>query len=141
MLGLRDVAERDFDRRRYVQAEAKAVEVLALAEQFPGDWDYGNAIHHGHLLLGRVALARGERDRAANELILAGQTPGSPQLNSFGPNCQLALELLKAGSTAPVLEFLQLCETFWNPAYSRAAVWAEAIRRGEVPHFGPNLSY
>ena len=141
MLGLRDAAERDFGRRRYVQAEGKALELLTLAEQFSDDWDYGNAIHHGHLLLGRVALARGDLGRAVSELIAAGHTPGSPQLNSFGPNCQLALELLKAGHPAPVLEFLQLCETFWNPTCSRAAVWARQIRQGSVPNFGPNLSY
>ena len=140
-LGLRDAAERDLARRRYRQAEAKAIELLTLAERFSGDWNYGNAIHHGHLLLGRVALSRGDLGRAGAELIAAGRTLGSPQLNSFGPNCLLALELLRAGQTAPVLEFLRLCNTFWNPASSRAAAWAEQIRQGAVPRFGPNLSY
>src|SRR2546427_10573789 len=77
-VGLQDAARRDIARRRYTQAEAKAAELIALAEQFPHDWDYGNAIRHGHLILGRVALVRGDVGRACRELIAAGHTPGSP---------------------------------------------------------------
>ena len=140
-VGLQDAARRDLARRRYPQAEAKAAELLALAERFPHNWDYGNAIHHGHLILGRVALVRGDVGRACRELVAAGHTPGSPQLNSFGPNCQLAFELLKIGQVTPVLEFLELCRTFWNPRSSRASVWIEELRAGATPNFGPNLVY
>ena len=140
-VGLQDAARRDLARRRYPQAEAKAAELLALAEQFPHNWDYGNAIHHGHLILGRVALVRGDVGRACRELVAAGHTPGSPQLNSFGPNCQLALELLTMGQVAPVLEVLQLCTAFWNPRCSRAIAWSDEIRTGATPAFGPNLRY
>lgn len=141
MLGLRDAAERDLSRGRYARAEAKATELLALAEQFPRDWYYGNAIHYGHLLLGRVAVARGDLARAGVELLAAGHTPGSPQLNSFGPNCRLALELLRLGEPSPVVEYLQLCTTFWRSGASRAAAWMDQIRAGTVPDFGPNLVY
>ena len=140
-VGLQDAARRDLARRRYAEAEAKAAELLALAEQFPHDWDYGNAVHHGHLILGRVALVRGDVGRACRELVAAGHTPGSPQLNSFGPNCQLPLELLTMGQVAPVLEFLQLCTAFWNPRCSRAIAWIDEIRTGATPAFGPNLRY
>src|SRR5438552_7013479 len=140
-VGLQDAARRDISRQRYTQAEVKAAELLALAEQFPHDWDYGNAVHHGHLILGRVALVRGDVGRACRELVAAGHTPGSPQLNSFGPNCQLALELLTMGQVAPVLEFLPLCAAFWNPRVSRAAAWSDQIRSGATPDFGPNLVY
>ncbi len=140
-VGLLDAARRDLARRRYPQAEGKAGELLALAEQFHDDWDYGNAIHHGHLILGRVALVRGDVDRASRELIAAARTPGSPQLNSFGPNCRLALDLLRIGQSAPVLEFLQLCTTFWDPRFSQAAGWIKQIRAGETPDFGANLVY
>jgi len=138
-IGLQDAARRDLARRRYSRAEAKAAELLALAEQFPHDWDYGNAIHHGHLVLGRIALVRGDVGRACRELVAAGHTPGSPQLNSFGPNCQLALELLRLGQVAPVLEFLQLCAAFWNPRVSRAAAWRDQIPSGATPDFCAKL--
>jgi hypothetical protein len=141
MLGLRQSAERDLLRGRTEATEAKATELLILARQFANDWDYGNAIHHGHLLLGRVAMTRGDYDRAEKELIAAGRTPGSPQLDSFGPNCQLALELLQVGRVQPVLEFLRLCDSFWDRDCSRSATWTVQIRQGVVPDFGANLMY
>lgn len=141
MLGIRQSAERDLRKRRLARAEAKATELLTLGRQFDGDWDSGNAIHHGHLLLGRVAMARGDYDRAETELIAAGRTPGSPQLDSFGPNCQLAAELLEIGRAEPVVEFLRLCDRFWDRESSRSAEWIDEIRRGSVPDFGANLLY
>jgi hypothetical protein len=141
MLGLRESAERDLRKGRITKAEAKATELLTLARQFPDDWNYGNAIHHGHLLLGRVAMTRGDYDRAETELIAAGRTPGSPQLDSFGPNCQLASELLEVGRVEPVLEFLRLCDNFWDQEFSQSAAWTTEIREGSVPNFGANLAY
>jgi hypothetical protein len=141
MLGLRESAERDLRKGRITKAEAKATELLTLARQFPDDWNYGNAIHHGHLLLGRVAMTRGDYDRAETELIAAGRTPGSPQLDSFGPNCQLASELLEVGRVEPVLEFLRLCDNFWDQESSQSAAWTTEIREGSVPNFGANLAY
>jgi len=141
MLGLRHSAERDLRKGRIARAEAKASALLTLARQFQDDWYYGNAIHDGHLLLGRVAMSRGDYDRAEVELVAAGRTPGSPQLDSFGPNCQLASELLKAGRVQPVLEFLRLCDNFWDDEFSQCATWAAQIRRGSVPDFGANLLY
>jgi hypothetical protein len=141
MLGLRQSAERDLRKGRTAAAEAKAKELLALARRFPGDWYYGNAIHHGHLLLGRTAMTRGDYDRAEAELIAAARIPGSPQLDSFGPNCQLASELLQAGRVQPVLEFLRLCDDFWDRESSQSAAWTSQIRQGSVPDFGANLLY
>jgi hypothetical protein len=141
MLMLRDSAERDFRKGRIAAAEAKAMELLTVARRFPDDWYYGNAIHHAHLLLGRVAMTRGNYDRAEMELLDAGQTPGSPQLDSFGPNCQLASELLKVGRVQPVLKFLQLCDNFWDQDSSQSATWTAQIRQGSMPDFGANLLY
>jgi hypothetical protein len=86
-------------------------------------------------------MTRGDYDRAETELIAAGQTPGSPQLDSFGPNCQLASELLTVGRVEPVLEFLRLVDTFWDRDCSQSATWAAQIRQGSVPDFGANLLY
>ena len=141
MLGLRQAAERDLRRGRIPAAEAKATELLALARRFPDDWNAGNAVHHGHLLLGRAAMSRGDYDRAEMELIAAGQTRGSPQLDSFGPNCQLASELLKVGRAQAVVDFLRMCDSFWDRDLSESATWIAQIRQGSVPDFGANLSY
>lgn len=60
-------------------------------------WNSGNRIHHGNLILGRIALTQGDVAEAKTRLLAAGKTPGSPQLNSFGPNMMLAKELLELG--------------------------------------------
>jgi hypothetical protein len=42
-------------------AESYANELLAGAPSYPKDWNYGNAIFSGNMLLGRVALRRDKR--------------------------------------------------------------------------------
>jgi hypothetical protein len=75
LLSLRGIATRAFERGDHEKAARLARELLALAEQYRDDWSYGNALHHGHLLLGRVALARGDLAAAGAELLEAGRTP------------------------------------------------------------------
>src|SRR5262249_41988818 len=65
------------------EAERLAREVIEGAGPSERDRQDGNAIHDGHEVLGLVALRRGDLDRAKRELLLAGETPGSPQLDSF----------------------------------------------------------
>jgi hypothetical protein len=87
-------------------ARSRAQKLLALAEANRNDWNYGNAVHDGHVVLGQVALAFGDVDTAKSELLAAGRTPGSPQLNSFGPNMRLASDLLDAGEGDVVVQNL-----------------------------------
>ena len=77
------------------------------------DWNYGNVIHDANLILGRVALKKGNIEKAKYYLLEAGKTPGSPQLNSFGPSFILARELLEKGGKSTVLEYLDLVSKFW----------------------------
>ncbi len=141
MLGLREAAERQLRRGHLTVARRLANELLALANRLPTDWNTGNALHHGHLLLGRVTLAEGNLHQAVDHLLAAGRTPGSPQLNSFGPNCQLALDLLKAGQSAAVLAYLESCGAFWRADFGLRAEWIAVIRENRVPDFGANLRY
>jgi hypothetical protein len=149
-LGLRSAAERALAAGQAEEAEHLSQELLRLAEQFTGDWNYGNAVHQGHIVLGLVALGRGDEAQAAERLLLAGQTPGSPQLNSFGPNMSLAKAFLEeGGSREVVIEYLALCGRFWGSGTSaidelsraRLEGWKRAVLEGEVPDFGANLYY
>lgn len=140
-LTLPEVAERHLQRGDLEAARRIAHELLHVASLQPPDWNTGNALHHGHLLLGRVALAEGHVPEAVGELLAAGRTAGSPQLNSFGPNCRLALELLKLGQSSAVLAYLEACGAFWKTDFGRRAAWIAAIRENRVPDFGPNLRY
>ena len=108
-----------------------------------GGWNLGNRVHHGNLTLGRLALAEGNLEEANDRILKAGRTPGSPQLNSFGPNMALAKDLLEHGETEVVLQYFELCSRFWNSdhALERLAEWTAAVNAGEIPKFGANLLY
>lgn len=121
------------------KASLYANELLTSAQA--GDWNDGNAIHDGNMVRGLVALHSGNVEQAAKDLIEAGKTTGSPQLNSFGPNMTLASELLEKGQRDAVLEYLTLCKKFWTLGADRLDAWIDAIRTGGKPDFGANLVF
>jgi len=123
----------------YGFARACANEALALAPRFRQDWNYGNAIHDSHVVLGRLALKQNDVAAARNELLLAGQTPGSPQLNSFGPNMSLAKDLLSRGQRDVVLQYFDQCQGFWRSDYGALAKWRFLVRIHLPPDFGTHL--
>jgi hypothetical protein len=119
------------------KARAFAEELLKARDQ--DSWNYGNMIHHGNLVLGRLALRDGDMAKAKQHLLAAGETPGSPQLNSFGPNMTLAKELLEKGEKEAVLEYFKRCGTFWKK--DRLQAWTKEVQAGKIPNFGANLDY
>jgi hypothetical protein len=136
-----DLAKVAFEAGNLDKASAHAQELLHMAPLYSNDWNYGNAIYYGHFVLGRVALREGDTKEAASQLMAAGTTPGSPQLNTFGPNLTLAKDLLAQGQAQPVLEYLAECKIFWKMNRGRVDEWIDAIRAGGRPDFGPNLDY
>ncbi|CAN5318703.1 hypothetical protein BH10ACI2_BH10ACI2_13520 [soil metagenome] len=123
------------------QAAFYAEDLLKQAETMKTDWYYGNAIHLANLVLGRVALANGDMDAARGYLTKAGQTPGSPQLNNFGPDMAFAREMLAKGEKQAVLDYLKLCSKFWARDNGQLADWTAIIESGGKPNYGPNLIY
>lgn len=136
------------------KAAALANALLAEAPKFENDWNYCNAIHVGHLVLGRVALAAGDVKEAKRQLLKSAQGSGeadpttdvkqfkgSPQMISFGPDMRLAQELLEKGEKDTVLKYLDLCAKFWIKDLSKVDEWKAQVNKGEVPDFGPNLIY
>jgi TonB family protein len=121
------------------KAAAYAEELLAAAPQHPSDWNYGNALHDGHTVLGRLALRQGDVARAREQLLASASTPGSPQLRSFGPTMWLAKELLDKGEKDAVLEYLTLCRSFWPTGVTNLSAWSQAVRDGRTPDFGLSL--
>ena len=115
------------------KARGYAEELLAA-----GETD-GHRVHHGNLILGRVALREGDVAKAREHLLAAGKTTGSPALNSFGPNMALAKELLEKGERQGVLEYFKLCASFWKD--DQLDAWATEVRAGKIPDFGANLEY
>jgi tetratricopeptide (TPR) repeat protein len=138
---LDELAKQAFAAADFKKASLYANELLAAAPQHPKDWNYGNAILTGNTVLGRIALRQGQIKLAKEYLLKAGQTPGSPQLNSFGPNMSLAKELAEKGEKDVVIEYFDLCRKFWSMGTEKLDKWAKEVRVGIMPDFGANLVY
>jgi hypothetical protein len=131
-----------FDAGDRAKATRYATELVSPSPNTES-WDRGNELHIGHLVLGRLALRAGDVGSARKHLVEAGHTPGSPQLETFGPNMSLAKELLERGERKTVVEYLVLCASFWGSGRHRGVLtgWAQAIEKGEMPDFRANLNY
>jgi tetratricopeptide (TPR) repeat protein len=138
---LDELAKSAFEVGEIEKASQYAKELLETAQKYPKDWNYGNAVHDGNNVLGRIALKQGDIKQADEYLLKAGRTLGSPTLNSFGPNMSLAKELLEKGETNAVLQYFELCQKFWSMGGEKLDDWTKEVKMGITPSFGPNLSY
>ncbi|MDE2972367.1 MAG: RNA polymerase subunit sigma-24 [Acidobacteriota bacterium] len=132
-LGMAAFVVGDMDKAR-IYAETMLADI-------PDGWNRGNRVHYGNLVLGRIALADGDLRGAGQYLLAAGRTPGSPQLNSFGPDMALARDLLERGETQTVLRYLALCLEFWEMGQDSLKNWIALIEGGRTPDFGRHLRF
>ena len=128
------------------KATAHAQELMSLGEQMKshpgfGPGLYGDAMHVGNVVLGRLALAGADVGKAKEHLLAAGRVPGSPVLKSFGPNMLLAQELIEKGERETVIEYLDLCAKFWDNQDGKLGRWKAVVKDGGMPNFGANLGY
>lgn len=138
---LDELANTAFSAGELDKASAYADRVLMEASQLPHNWNYGNAIYMGNMILGEVALSRGSVASAKRYLLASAKTPGSPQLNSYGPNTTLARDLLAKGERDAVLQYFELCGKFWRMGASKLKEWTATVKSGGTPDWGANLSY
>lgn len=138
---LADASKNSFTAGKYAEAKAFSLKLLALASEFPKDWNYGNAVHDANMVLGRIALKEGDTTEAISFLLKAGGTPGSPNLNSFGPNMNLAKDLLEKGEKDSVLKYFELCGKFWGYHQDYLDKWSLNVKNGQIPDFKANLLY
>jgi hypothetical protein len=124
-----------------MQAKSFAEELEQLAPKHLKDWNYGNAIQDSNIVLGRLALKAGDIEEAKRRLLSSGQSKGSPQMNSFGPNMTLAKDLLIVGEREVVLAYFRLCKAFWGMERGRLDAWSKDVEEGRTPDFGANLVY
>lgn len=138
---LNDAAKESFVAGKIEDAGKYAHELLTLLPKFQNNWNYGNAVQDANLVLGRIAVREGRIEEAKRFLIEAGKSPGSPQMNSFGPNMSLAKDLLEQGERDSVLQYFELCRTFWEMDRGQLDKWAQEVKAGKIPQFGANLVY
>jgi len=131
------------DMAKTALAAGQLDKAVAYADQMlvatGDDWNKGNMIYYGNFVLGMVAVQKGDLPTAERYLLAAGDTPGSPQLNSFGPNMRLAMELLDRGRKDTVLVFLKKCLRFWTLPTNPCSGWIREIEEGKTPDFRTNL--
>lgn len=128
-------------RQKLEKAEILANELLEIAQFYKDDWNYCNAIHKGHLALGRIAFTRGDYKKAEEELLASVEIEGSPQISSFGPNMSLAKDFLLKGDSKITLKYLENCRRCWKYGSDYIDCWMHQIRTGHIPDFGGNLYY
>lgn len=136
---LNDAAKESFSLGKIEDAREFANELLTLLPKFKSNWNYGNAVQDANLVLGRIALSEGRIDDAKRCLLEAGKSPGSPQMDSFGPDMSLAKDLLEKGERQVVLDYFELCRKFWRMDNGRLDKWRQQVKDGEFPDFSMNL--
>lgn len=119
------------------KAEAYASEILRLTGARGGRLEREGAIHDGHMVLGLLALRRGDKARAGAHLLDSARIDSSPEMKMIGPNLTLANELLRAGERQAVSEYLDMCRTFWPGGRKALGQWIAQIRAGQDPMFDP----
>jgi hypothetical protein len=122
------------------KADSYATELLAMAATHPR-WKAGAAVHSGNIVLGRLAVQRGDLEAAKGRLLAAGTTEGSPALQTFGPNMALAKDLLTRAERTVVLQYLMECKEFWKLDHGAITRWSAEIQGGKILDFSGNLVY
>ena len=133
----KELTELALQAKEYGTASSLASERLRFLQTH--DCKCYDDTHRANIVLGLAAVRQGDVARAKQYLAAAGRVGSSPVLSSFGPNMQLAEELLQEGERDAVLAYLQDCAAFWTSGRKDLDKWAGQIRRGEVPDFGANV--
>jgi hypothetical protein len=133
---LGDTAKDSLKAGKLEEARKQATELLSLSRQHGTNGDYGNATHDANLVLGRIAVLEGRIEDAKKYLLEAGRTPGSPQLDTFGPSMSLAQDLLEKDEREVVLQYFALCRKFWEMENGRLDLWSKQVANGKMPDFG-----
>jgi hypothetical protein len=132
---LADLAKAGLEAGEEDSAWVDACAALRAAEQEHDRDAESHAIHEANTVLGRLALRRGDVEKAKRHLLDSVQLRGSPVMRSFGPCMLLADELLAHGERDVVVNYIRQCGTFWKCENGRIARWIDLIQRGRHPHF------
>jgi tetratricopeptide (TPR) repeat protein len=121
------LAQAAFEAGDYPKADTHASELLSKAEAGHRNNFYGNQI------LGRLALAAGDVERAKSHLLASAETAGCPLWSITFGSMVLAKELLGRGERETVLRFLERCAALWPESAEWLTRAVTAIERGETP--------
>ncbi|HEY5774679.1 MAG TPA: tetratricopeptide repeat protein, partial [Xanthomonadales bacterium] len=124
-------AETCFWSGNYAQSKVFTQLLKDNMDHFDAYTTRGQMLHDYYTLMGRHLLQEGRTQEANQHLLQSVELQPSPAMSSFGPNMELAMDLLKAGETATVLEYLDACAGFWDDEPIR--IWKQKINAGRMP--------
>ena len=127
------LAQSALDAEDITLARETAEEALA-GNVDPKDDAYGDVAHEMNLVLASCALAMGNKPEARRRVLQASRTPGSSQLDSFGPKFPIVYELYKVGDRDLMIEYLTNIGRFWKS--DLLADWKRSIASGKEPEDG-----
>jgi uncharacterized protein HemY len=107
-----------------MSASAEALAHEALKQDGYG---FNDDEHLGWTTLGRLALSRGDLDKA-HECLRASIVQ---RLTHDGPSLRLAREVARAGSVEIVAEFLNSIRSSWGGPVEKCDAWLEALHAGD----------
>jgi protocatechuate 3,4-dioxygenase beta subunit len=128
-LGLTRILPDAADMARLANIPDKATDYSnrAIATRDP------DSVHRGNSTLGLLALEQGDVAVARRYLLASGDVRGSPVLGSFGPNMNLANELLRRGERETVVTYLEQCLVFATLQADTIKGWIAEIKQGNTP--------
>lgn len=127
--GRSDLVKAHYECGQFTEADRLAREQIARLDRSDSNAD---ALHAAHTVSGLVSIKSGDLEHASR-MLMASVPSSSAVLGSFGPNMDLALQLLRAGHREPVVAYLDACAKFWQP--ETIAAWKAEIEAGKIPKF------
>lgn len=145
------IAQAAIESGEQLDIAKKVAEEMLKSNTDVNSVSYADTIYDANEMLGRIALRQNDIKAARMYLLESGKTPGSPRLNSFGPDFDLDREMLEKGEKNAVLEHLEQVEKFWANAkddgHTEASLqaslaahnatelsrWKQEIRDGKIP--------
>jgi hypothetical protein len=124
-----------YNAKDWSKATIAANEYIAEAAYYRCNWNYGNAIHDANVVLGMYAIDQKDITLAAAYLRRAGASPGSPQLNSFGPTLILAKAVYDNGDRDAVIAYLDAISRFWKMDNGQIFSLKKQMLDGKTPSF------
>jgi hypothetical protein len=138
----RDVARATLAAGQPDDAERSALEMLRIpdlcrevAPHHDIEHDAGY-VYDARIILGKVALVRGDVDSSERLLLDAAATwPLDSAKKAYGPDFELAAALLREGRTDAVLTYLRASRRFTIFLEKQIDHWIDEIEEGRVPDF------
>jgi beta-lactamase regulating signal transducer with metallopeptidase domain len=128
----------DWFNVKRTRARQAAEDLLRLGRAIR-DERQGTAIYLANMSLGSMALIDGDRKAAVRYLLAASRAPVSEELaySRHITGWKLVRRLLEQGERESVIEFLERMAHISIVDHASLRECAAAIRRGDMPHFGP----